>query len=956
MSGPRLSFLATANTVVRVDNINIATPDTDRTTYTYTDTNLLSRITAPGTKVWDYDYDLLDRATLVSIPNGMTSSYSYDTLGRMTTLDHKDGATVKEGWSYDFSASNNIRQIKSNVSGSGQRWDYTYDGRYRLDNAIRVNESGVPQYRESYAYDAADNMTTKEVVAYDPVLFDDFSDNNYTASPAWTVSGTWTAASGYLAYTSGGILPNASTSQTEEDFDLWFSYYLGDTSAGKSMSVRLRFDGTDIDYMSIAADQISLSSITGGTLDTNTGYSTLQSTWYDCYVKIRGTSITVWCGQQGKGLEQVLSTTSASSMTACTSFSIAGGTSLPRLDNLRIMKAKTTDNSLSDDFSDNDYTSNPAWSINSGTWSAASGYMQNTAHPTGAPAFRKNFQNGDLVAKYRYSLRSSTTSADPRTQFIFRCNDGGATNRLEVTVVKQNSEVRLSQYDNGTISHLASKLSIPANFDTDYDMQVVADGKHVEVWWAEAGNALTKIIEVDNAVPVSGPRLLFLVNSNTVARYDNIEITTPDSDTTTFTYSDANELLTTVADIGTTTFTYDTWGRQVSKVRGGYTAVNGWRYNDKLHTLTTSFPDEATSTWNFTGEGKLRSYVTGGVTTRYRYDSGLKLLNREDGSGALRDTLIHNPLASNRLALGVASGAVPASGAMAYISSDLFGVPRRSRNAGKSLVALVETFSDGHEDVRTIGSDAKSYIGHLDVAPGVFFDAGFSGEVSRRNLGKIPIASAVHVPTAGMGSASSGPSSVPGKGTESTGGLQGIAEAANKSLAAIGQIGLSAVVTMIEEISELRTAIKANSLNDIMERCEDAARTSAGLARVMASMEINFIEALMLDTISELAKTTLAGAAVSKGSKSEAVGKVRLGGSFVGGVLVSAEISTVYGVFRVPLDTLYPQAGWLSERERNIYQRIDDSLDEELEMCRTRKKQEWDAYMRDFSPFFLQFQ
>jgi YD repeat-containing protein len=40
----------------------------------------------------------------VSIPNGMTTAYSYDTRNRLTKIDHKDGATVKDGWTYAYDA------------------------------------------------------------------------------------------------------------------------------------------------------------------------------------------------------------------------------------------------------------------------------------------------------------------------------------------------------------------------------------------------------------------------------------------------------------------------------------------------------------------------------------------------------------------------------------------------------------------------------------------------------------------------------------------------------------------------------------------------------------------------------------------------------------------------------------------------------------------------------------
>ncbi len=52
------------------------------TTYTDTDTNQLSTITAPGQKVWDYDYNALGQPTGYAHPNRMDTAYSYDGRNR----------------------------------------------------------------------------------------------------------------------------------------------------------------------------------------------------------------------------------------------------------------------------------------------------------------------------------------------------------------------------------------------------------------------------------------------------------------------------------------------------------------------------------------------------------------------------------------------------------------------------------------------------------------------------------------------------------------------------------------------------------------------------------------------------------------------------------------------------------------------------------------------------------
>ena len=73
----------------------------------------------------------------------MTTNYTYDGQNRMTKLEHKDGSTVKAGWSYGLDDNGGILQMASTVSSSGQAWAYGYDGRGRLVEALRHNESGT---------------------------------------------------------------------------------------------------------------------------------------------------------------------------------------------------------------------------------------------------------------------------------------------------------------------------------------------------------------------------------------------------------------------------------------------------------------------------------------------------------------------------------------------------------------------------------------------------------------------------------------------------------------------------------------------------------------------------------------------------------------------------------------------------------------------------------------------
>ncbi len=132
------------------------------TLYSYTALGQISTITAPGSKVWVYDYNALGQPTKCMLPNGMATEYSYDGANRMTKLEHKDGATVKLGFTYGLTPGGQITRITHNDS---TYWSYGNDGRGRLTKAERYTAGNALQLKETYSYDAGDNLLTK--VQYD---------------------------------------------------------------------------------------------------------------------------------------------------------------------------------------------------------------------------------------------------------------------------------------------------------------------------------------------------------------------------------------------------------------------------------------------------------------------------------------------------------------------------------------------------------------------------------------------------------------------------------------------------------------------------------------------------------------------------------------------------------------------------------------------------------------------
>jgi len=295
---------------------NVITMDdyhSNDTTYTYTDTNQLSTITAPGSKVWDYDYNALGQPTQYAHPNGMDTVYSYDGRNRLTKIEHKDGVTVKDSFAYVLDDVGNVDSVEQ-VDGSV--WDYWYDGRYRLTKATRDNKTTSPTITATYeyTYDDGDNLLTK-VHPFE----DAFDDGDHTG---WT-GGTWT--------TTGEVVTNPNTTahhwlrkaNTDEDFAMWWSVRENDdTDANRRTYVYLRDDTAAGDYLQIQQFSGSITIreyVNGVATYLDSGNFTIdKDVWYDFYAVADGANVTVYRGERGGPMTEILSTTAADATMATT--------------------------------------------------------------------------------------------------------------------------------------------------------------------------------------------------------------------------------------------------------------------------------------------------------------------------------------------------------------------------------------------------------------------------------------------------------------------------------------------------------------------------------------------------------------------------------------------------------------------------------------------------------------
>ena len=239
----------------------------------------------------------------------MTTAYSYDIRNRMTKIEYKDGEAVLDGFTYTLSAGSNI---VTTAHADGAEWTYEYDGRHRLTKAERDNDGDTITATYEYTYDDGDSLITK----VEP-FSDDFNDTNYTG---WTVgAGTWSASSGAMRNTvTSESWSYFSRSQSDADHDLQFTYVCNDDSdSGYTLRVEARFTGWSDDRLCLYVEpdmMILKEMVNGGSwtwLSTNTSADTDEGTEYNVRMECDDDDITVWRGEVGGGMSQVLSTSSA---------------------------------------------------------------------------------------------------------------------------------------------------------------------------------------------------------------------------------------------------------------------------------------------------------------------------------------------------------------------------------------------------------------------------------------------------------------------------------------------------------------------------------------------------------------------------------------------------------------------------------------------------------------------
>ncbi len=685
------------------------------TTYTYTDTGRVSTVTTPGNKTWTYNYNALGQPTTVALPNGMTTAYAYDTLNQMTKLEHKDGTTVKEGWEYALDANGNILRMGSTVANDDSAWEYAYDGRGRLLDAMQRNAAGLPKQRYSYTYDAGDNLLTKQCSPFkaSPSLQDDFSDGDYTASPAWTVkNGTWSVdPTGLYLRADHTIANEIYTAQTQSEYELWFSYYFEEAAI---LAVPLLADANGLGGPALR--------IVDSGMEFNTGTPSISRTintelgqWYDVRVRVEGDTITVWRGNQGEGLNLVLQQSGFTiPAPAQLGFMVLGDK--VRIDNLRLITANSTDYNFTDDFNDGDMS---GWNVGSNL-SASSGAVRTLANISGYSSFSRYRPLSDGDIKFSYTLESTSTAAYPRIEVLARYYNWN--NQILVRLYAHTAQIL--QYKDGVLTTLVSNSNGASTLDQAYDVTLHYDGNRVEVWRGEAGQSQSMILATDAATHLSGGNLYIRAAGNTMAEIDDITFSVPKPETTVYTCNNANELTSmTVGSQPAVTYTYDAWGRTQSEQQTlsgtDYTRTYTWMFGDKLKKRVSTFPgEEQQIDYLYDGLGKRRNIVVNygqvdQAITWYRWIGSNESAQYTEGTDS--STIWDIGARTHSWYNGAeVQGANPSTGAYTYQLKDRLGTPRGHYNQTKTRIARTSYTPYGMPDMQLGGASSPiGYTGHL---------------------------------------------------------------------------------------------------------------------------------------------------------------------------------------------------------------------------------------------------
>jgi RHS repeat-associated protein len=327
---------------------------------------------------------------------------------------------------------------------------------------------------------------------------------------------------------------------------------------------------------------------------------------------------------------------------------------------------------------------------------------------------RRDTANGDFQMKFSY--RDTSSIPGPEMQLRFRQPDGSNFGVVRLWPTSFNvSEVRAG----ATV--LLGSGAWTTSTNTWYDVTLIADGNHIEVWRGPKGGAQTRVCSLDSATILSGAKSTIVVATNGTYSVDDFQMTAEDLSNTTYTYDAANQLTAMNANGVATNFTYDDWGRMAGKTQGSYAATYGYRFGDKLKSATSNFPGETASVaYNYDGLGKRRLEQLDNTTATWFRWSGWE----ESGeyAGVPNGWTVGAKQTGYVPGMAAYAGADPATADWRFNLNDHLGSPRQMLGQNKAAKAR-QDFSPYGELMRSAGMPLTvGYTGHRwDPAIGQYF-------------------------------------------------------------------------------------------------------------------------------------------------------------------------------------------------------------------------------------------